>query len=247
MARLELVQAGTEVLEPGEKTLGELAEIANHENAMAIAAGHRMFDHAVNAGLALTAAKAQLPHGEWMPWVEANLEIALATASRYMRFAAYQDEIREAMVDPTIRGAERFLRGLPRADHCADDARLLSEAGVTQEAIAAQLGVSRTTVQCWLNPAFERRYKDQARRKAHRRRMAAQTLRERERERAIKRAVRKAGTATQEAWTMAERFQDVLAQAQRETEDREAREALSKAGEHYRKMRDEIVRALGVS
>ena len=44
-----------------------------------------------------------------------------------------------------------------------------------------------------------------------------------------------------------QRMQDVLAQAQRETQDSEAREALSRAGVHYRKMRDEIVRALGIS
>jgi hypothetical protein len=71
-------------------------------------------------------------------------------------------------------------------------------------------------------------------------------LRNQLKEQTISRAVRKAGAATQEAWSMAERFQDVIAQAQRETEDREARAALSRAGEHHRKMRDEIVKALGV-
>jgi len=46
---------------------------------------------------------------------------------------------------------------------------------------------------------------------------------------------------------MGESFQDVLGQAHREEDDREAREAWARAGEHYRKMRDEIVRALGVA
>lgn len=46
---------------------------------------------------------------------------------------------------------------------------------------------------------------------------------------------------------MAERMQDVLGRAHSESTDPEGRRALSVAGEHYRKMRDEIVRALGVS
>lgn len=78
-------------------------------------------------------------------------------------------------------------------------------------------------------------------------RMARQALADQRREQAIKQAVRKAGGAISDLYAMAERMQDVLAYAQREATDREAREALSLAGEHHRKMRDEIVRALGVS
>jgi hypothetical protein len=39
----------------------------------------------------------------------------------------------------------------------------------------------------------------------------------------------------------------VIAQAETEASSTETREALQAAGEHYRKMLDEIVRALGVS
>lgn len=80
-----------------------------------------------------------------------------------------------------------------------------------------------------------------------RQRAAGEALKLVERDQAIKRAVRKHGGARAEAYAMAERMQDVLAQAQRETEDRDARRALSEAGVHYRRMRDEIVRALGVA
>lgn len=78
-------------------------------------------------------------------------------------------------------------------------------------------------------------------------REAREALKRQRQEKAIKQAVRKAGAATAEAWAMAERLQDVLAQAQRETTDNEARRALSLAGEHYRLMRDKIVLALGVT
>jgi hypothetical protein len=58
--------------------------------------------------------------------------------------------------------------------------------------------------------------------------------------------VRKAGAGLAEAYAMAERMQDVIGQAEREAGTREARAALREAGAHYRRMRDEIVRALGV-
>jgi hypothetical protein len=82
--------------------------------------------------------------------------------------------------------------------------------------------------------------------RAARRRAERRALKEQKRRRATKRAVRKAGAATQEAYAMAERFQDVIAQAQREGDDPERSQALAAAAEHFRKGRDEIVRALGV-
>jgi hypothetical protein len=72
-------------------------------------------------------------------------------------------------------------------------------------------------------------------------------VRERAHNLKVRRAARKAGGALAEAYAVAERMQDTIAQAHREATDREAREALALAGEHHRKMRDQIVRALGVS
>lgn len=72
-------------------------------------------------------------------------------------------------------------------------------------------------------------------------------LREQEREREIKRAVRKAGGGISKLYADAERTQDGLAQAHREATNTEARVALSRAGEHHRQYRDQIVRALGVT
>lgn len=81
---------------------------------------------------------------------------------------------------------------------------------------------------------------------ARRRREAEAALAREHERRQIKRALRSAGKALSEAYAAAERMQDVIAQAHREASDREVRRALSVAGEHHRKMRDEIVRALGV-
>jgi hypothetical protein len=84
-------------------------------------------------------------------------------------------------------------------------------------------------------------------RKLERQEAEAALARERER-RAIKSALKVAkGKAVSELYVMVERMQDVIAQAQHETEDREARAALSRMGALQRQAHDEVVRALGVS
>lgn len=50
-----------------------------------------------------------------------------------------------------------------------------------------------------------------------------------------------------ELYANCERMQDVLAQARREATSMEARRALAGAEQHYREMRDDVVRALGVN
>ena len=67
------------------------------------------------------------------------------------------------------------------------------------------------------------------------------------RERSRRRVVRTAGAAEAEAYNMAERFQDVIAQAQHESPDPARRAALARAAETSRKLRDEIVVALGTA
>lgn len=147
--------------------------------------------------------------------------------------------------------------------------------GLTVAEVARRLGLSHGRVSVTLNSLFRvkflsaRQYtellgvdimalppvpnalskEDQRRRRVEveRRKNAMRAaLNEKEQNQAIKRAVRKAGGAMAELYASTERMQDVLGQAHREATDSEARVALSLAGEHYRAMRDEIVRALGV-
>lgn len=79
-----------------------------------------------------------------------------------------------------------------------------------------------------------------------RRETEAALARDRERTK-IRRALRTASKPLADAYAMAERMQDVLGQAHREATDRQAREHLARAGQHYRAMRDEIVHALGIT
>src|SRR5258707_15371620 len=47
--------------------------------------GKRALEEAINIGCELYDANASIPHWQWLPWVEANLEFTDRTASRYMR------------------------------------------------------------------------------------------------------------------------------------------------------------------
>jgi hypothetical protein len=59
--------------------------------------------HAIRAGELLIEAKAQVRHGEWLPWIEANFPGRPRTAQDYMRLArnarrvAYLPSVREAV------------------------------------------------------------------------------------------------------------------------------------------------------
>lgn len=246
-----------EVLDSGQPTLEELAATANREHALALEAGASMLHHAIRVGEALLLVRERCSYGEWRPWIDANLDIGYAQTSTYMRVARYKDKVLSGPA-ANITEARRFLLTAPGAPSGNDagstrmpawvreEAQRMADEGVSKYVIADELGVSVTTVYRWTDPTFLDRNNRKMREAAARRRAADRALREAERAVEIKRAVRKAGAATAEAWSMAERFQDVIAQAHDETQDSEARAALARAGEHYRKMRDEIVRALGV-
>jgi transposase len=222
-------------------------------------AGVDLITAAAQAGEALLELKQRTAAGTWRQWIEDNLPFSYATAHLYMRCYKHQSVIRSqgwtrmteikdglgALVAPEHENKGR--NGRARPEWMKDLARDMYGEGATYTAIARELNVHMQTVKCWVDPAFQAESRRKVAAINKRRIRAERLLREQERDRAIRQAVKKAGAAVQEAWAMAERMQDVLAQAQRETTDREAREALSKAGVHYRKMRDEIVKALGVT
>jgi DNA-binding transcriptional MerR regulator len=246
MSEIARRDAAPEVL----PSLLELAVIANEEHALCERilgpALQSALPHAIAAGEALLAARQQTPTGSWRRWLSENFDASYAAANRYVRIAQYKHLLTGAR---GVKDALEQLAGLPDAASRAGASRLYGEdvrdaalrdrrAGKTIHEVADKYEVSPTTVWRWEHPgqqaAIRRRW--YAKRKA--RLQAAERLEQ-------ARAARKINTPLAEAYAMAERMQDVLVQAQRETADSETRAALRDAGEHYRKMRDEIVRALG--
>lgn len=92
------------VIPPGQLTLFDLATIANREHALAFEAGVSMIEHAICAGEALIQAKAQVKHGEWLPWLSDNFRASEDTAERYMKVAANSARVRN-FGSPSLRKA----------------------------------------------------------------------------------------------------------------------------------------------
>ena len=67
-------------------------------------------DHAIRIGELLTAQKAELAHGQWLPWLRENAPFAERTARDYMRFYYRRDELKTARL-ADLSDARRYLGG----------------------------------------------------------------------------------------------------------------------------------------
>jgi hypothetical protein len=79
-------------------SLGELAASANREHLACEAAYGSAIEHAFCAGEHLIAAKAEVAHGAWLPWVKENFAGSYRTAAAYMQVAG----------DPKLQSAATF-------------------------------------------------------------------------------------------------------------------------------------------
>lgn len=233
-------------------SLDDLAATANREHDLCGETVRSALEHAIAAGEALLAACGQVEEREWPDWLTDNFRGSRRTAARYVRVATHRDRI-----DPrtqTLRDAYLAIAdqpdALPRGHAIVVPpekraaALTLVEHGLSIRAAADEVGVSRNTVSKWVDP---KRFAETAARRKRRQRHARAALEAQERQRQIGAAVRKAGAALSEAYSMAARMGKVLDQAEAEATTTEARAALAAARGHYHRMSDEIVRALGVS
>jgi hypothetical protein len=97
--------------------LADLAARIKIEHEAAAGALKRTLTHAMAAGDLLLEAKAQLKHGEWLPWLEARCGIPERTARLYMRLARNREELSKRqngnVADLTVRGALAVLSAAP--------------------------------------------------------------------------------------------------------------------------------------
>jgi Protein of unknown function (DUF3102) len=106
----------------------ELANQINDEHARAVGsleAVMKMTAEALtaarNAGSLLLAVKHSLKHGEWLPWLEANVQFTPQTATKYMKVAKSWEKI-EARSEasgkqpPSIRQALKLLTMQPKEE-----------------------------------------------------------------------------------------------------------------------------------
>jgi predicted transcriptional regulator len=241
---LAVRNAGEVVPADRTATLDELAATVRREHEACLAAVQTTFDHAVRAGEALLQAREfLLPTGKWISWLEEHFPMHKSQAYAYMRVATYQHLIPEGTgivaADRLVQGLSAIDGGPGRArvtDITKEEAHRLRESGASYKQIAKQLGASVSTVHYWFNDGT----------RSQRDRRARRALKKQEQERAVRRAINKTGGALAEAYSLAERMDDVLGQAHREATEAEARRELARAHEFHRAMRDSIVRGLGV-
>ena len=77
--------------------LGELAATVNDEYALMTGDMTRAVKRAIRIGELLTEVKAEVAHGEWIPWVEENLVFGQREAQRYMRVAANRTRVSDSV------------------------------------------------------------------------------------------------------------------------------------------------------
>lgn len=227
-------------------SLAGLAEIANREHGLALAAGMSMLDHAIIAGEALLAAKVSVPWGEWEAWVAREFSGSVSSATNYMRYATYKAVLGELGVTSQVvakqklkelalvRSADHF--GMPkslRREACA-----LVKAGRQQKEVAELYGVSQSTLWAWINPQAKRERNIGYRR---RRKLALAALRKQEQAD----AARKVGGNIGEAYSMARKLAEEIDRAIACEGNPEARKALTSAYGSLRRVEDEINKAIG--
>lgn len=104
--------------------LNTLAEQINAEHRAFVGTLRKTVEHGIRAGELLAEAKAQCPHGTWLPWLELNFEGSTRTAQEYMRLHNHRDEIRAKTRDSahlSISGALEEIAS-PRQDASITDA-----------------------------------------------------------------------------------------------------------------------------
>jgi hypothetical protein len=65
-----------------------LAAEIDREHQAAHRAARTAIEHAIECGRLLLEAKALIPHGEWLPWLEANTMVSARQSQRYMRLTS---------------------------------------------------------------------------------------------------------------------------------------------------------------
>src|SRR5262249_33551007 len=113
----------TESILPAERidsnpgpALPDLAQRIHAGYAEIEAAGRCFLERVRDVGRLLLAAKAQLLHGQWLPWIEAHCPFAERTARLYMAVADRWEDVeanRQRVADMSLRGVVQLLAREP--------------------------------------------------------------------------------------------------------------------------------------
>jgi hypothetical protein len=103
-------------------SLADLAARIRVEHEAHTVAMKRSLAHAIEAGELLIEAKAQLKHGQWLPWLGEHCAMSDRTARLYMRLARNRAAIERngSVADLSLRGAVELLTPVEPDDDVAE-------------------------------------------------------------------------------------------------------------------------------
>lgn len=157
----------------------------NKQHQLVKEAAHDLVEQAIAAGSILLQIKEQIPHGQWLKWLEEHFPgQEQGTLRVYMRLARYQERVR-AVNAVTMRAAINAVGGA-RDDlftqEMRGEAQRLAASGMSRKQIAEHMGLNKRSVLRLLDPQqFER----QKQRERERSRKALKVLKENERKRSV--------------------------------------------------------------
>jgi DUF3102 family protein len=108
-------------------SLADLAARIRAEHEATIAALKSSVIHAMAAGDLLTEAKAQVPHGQWLPWFSTNCTMSERSGQLYMRLAKHRATIEKEMAKSAMGIADLTLNEAAALCALADRLKRLFE------------------------------------------------------------------------------------------------------------------------
>lgn len=227
-------------------SLDELADIANAEFELTVIAVTTAFHHAIRTGHALNAAFMQVPRGEWANWVAERCTFSATNAVDCRRMAYHERALVEAGIG-SVEQSKQFLKdqglklpwvgGWPvdheRLRENKMEAQQLRREGLTYAQIAERLAASAGAAWEWCNP-------DSVRAIRRRRSKERSELRRLRRDKAMK----VAGGATHEGYSLLRKAASTLQVAVDREQDGEAKRALENALAKVYQAEDEMFRAV---
>jgi hypothetical protein len=110
-------------------SLADLAARIRFEHDGAGAAMRRSVQHAMTAGELLLEARAQLQHGQWLPWLKGNCAISDRTARLYMTLARGRSAIETEIGNVASLGLRDAVTLVAKANARSEAFALLESAG----------------------------------------------------------------------------------------------------------------------
>lgn len=238
----------------GPLTSLSLAQLADEANEC-----HRQVHHHVSAGVenaiaageVLLEVRSRVQPGEWVRWIEDNLEIDVSVVKVYIRLATYKDEVRK-LGSTSVQVAKRQLRGLPKVtpliqgaqkpEHVKDHAKRLVRDGVPLRQVAKIVGVHHVTVRTWVDPEY-RKKRNAKQREISRQKHAAKKALEREKKAA---AMKSVAGATSESYALIRKALAATQSALDDAENRALERQLRETLDHLYRAEDAITGVLSV-